>query len=195
MIAGESCRLIQLVPRAFVVRMVRAIDEETAERTGDKVAGGSASGGAGAVVDTSPHSLALEEAIGGISIRVWAELGRSRMPLGTALGLPVGAVVDLDRAADAPVDLYVNGMRFARGQLIVTDDGEWAVSLDALDSEGMRILDLAQAARNEANEDVEPDPQPVDYESDNRVDDSDPIPATESETPEVMQSEVEGAVT
>ena len=36
MIAGEACRLIQLVPRAFVVRMVRAIDEETAERTGDK---------------------------------------------------------------------------------------------------------------------------------------------------------------
>ena len=44
MIAGEACRLIQLVPRAFVVRMVRAIDEESAERTGDKVAGGSSAG-------------------------------------------------------------------------------------------------------------------------------------------------------
>ena len=37
MIAGESCRLIQLVPRAFVVRMVHAIDEESAERTDSTV--------------------------------------------------------------------------------------------------------------------------------------------------------------
>ncbi len=85
MIAGEACRLIQLVPRAFVVRMVRAIDEETAERTGDKVAGGS-SAADGRVADTSPHSLALEEALGGISLRVWAELGRARMPLGNRPG-------------------------------------------------------------------------------------------------------------
>ena len=109
------------------------------------LAGGSAASGTGSVVDTSPHSLALEEALGGISLRVWAELGRSSMPLGSALGLPLGAVVDLDRAADAPVDLYVNGMRFARGQLLVTEEGEWAVSLSELESEGLRMLDLARA--------------------------------------------------
>ena len=174
MIAGEACRLIQLVPRAFVVRMVRAIDEETAERTGDKVAGGSSAAGAGGVVDTSPHSLALEEALGGISLRVWAELGRARMPLGTALGLPVGAVVDLDRAADAPVDLYVNGTRFARGQLVVTDDGEWAVSLDGLESEGLRMLDLARSTPAEDQEDVEPDPQSLEIEADRPIEDRDP---------------------
>ena len=171
-IAGEACRLIQLVPRAFVVRMVRAIDEESAERTGDQVRGGGGANGAGSVVDTSPHSLALEEALGGISLRVWAELGRSRMPLGSALGLPLGAVVDLDRAADAPVDLYVNGMRFARGQLMVTEEGEWAVSLSALESEGLRMLDLARAT---APTDAPPTPDP--------------------ETPEVTESEAEGAVT
>jgi len=172
MIAGEACRLIQLVPRAFVVRMVRAIDEESAERTGDRLAGGSAANGTGSAVDTSPHSLALEEALGGISLRVWAELGRSRMPLGSALGLPLGAVVDLDRAADAPVDLYVNGMRFARGQLLVTEDGEWAVSLSALESEGLRMLDLARSTAP-TDAPTTPDPQ----------------------TPEVTESEVEGAVT
>ena len=46
--------------------------------------------------------------------------------------LPLGAVVDLDCAADSPVDIFVNGLRFAQGQLLVTDDGEWAVSLEAL---------------------------------------------------------------
>ena len=77
-------------------------------------------------------------------------MGRAR-PLahaaGSALGLPLGAVVDLDRPADSPVDLYVNGMRFAHGQLIVTEDGEWAVSLSELESEGLRMLDLARPAQ------------------------------------------------
>jgi flagellar motor switch protein FliN/FliY len=41
-------------------------------------------------------------------------------------------VVELDRPADAPVDLYVNGVRFAQGHLIVTDDGEWAFQCDAV---------------------------------------------------------------
>jgi flagellar motor switch protein FliN/FliY len=183
-IAGEACRLIQLVPRAFVVRMVRAIDEETAERTGDKVAGGSSGAGAGANGDTSPHSLALEEALSGISLRVWAELGRSRLPLGTALGLPVGAVVDLDRAADAPVDLYVNGTRFARGQLVVTDDGEWAVSIDGLDSEGLRVLDLARSAQPEAREVVESDGESLEIEGDLPIEDQDPMSAPGSDRPD-----------
>jgi flagellar motor switch protein FliN/FliY len=202
MIAGESCRLIQLVPRAFVVRMVRAIDEESAERTDSTVGTGSAARAARSAVDSSPHSLALEEALGGISLRVWAELGRTRMPLGSALGLPVGAVVDLDRTADAPVDLYVNGMRFARGQLLVTDDGEWAVSLDGLDSQGLSMLDLARSAQAQPRELVEPAPEVVepaaessDIESEDRIEDRDPTSTAEPETPEVTQSEVEGAVT
>jgi flagellar motor switch protein FliN len=63
-------------------------------------------------------------------LRVWAELGRTQLPLGRALRLPLGAVLELDRTADAPIDLYVNGTQFARGRLLVTDDGEWAFALD-----------------------------------------------------------------
>ncbi len=202
MIAGESCRLIQLVPRAFVVRMVRAIDEESAERTDPTAGARSAAGAPGSVVDSSPHSLALEEALGGISLRVWAELGRTRMPLGSALGLPVGAVVDLDRTADAPVDLYVNGMRFARGQLLVTDDGEWAVSLDGLDSQGLRMLDLARSARPQprelvepAAEVVEPAAESLDTDSEDLTEDRDQTSTPNPETLDVKQTEVEGAVT
>jgi flagellar motor switch protein FliN len=208
-ISGEPCRLIQLVPAAFVVRMVRAIDELTTERTDGKSAGNGGASGA----DAGPHSLALQEALGGISLRVWAELGRACMPLGAALGLPVGAVLDLDRAADAPVDLYVNGLRFARGQLLVTDDGEWGVSLDALDSEGLRMLDLASSARADAEAGSNTPPrdeasaQPLSADSDaftegktSRID-AEPMEASDtpgpeaSTPPEVTQPEVEGAVT
>jgi flagellar motor switch protein FliN/FliY len=128
LIAGESCRLIQLVPRAFVVRMARALDELEGETVDDDASAG-ADGSAGGA---RAQSMALVEALKGIKVRVWPELGRTQLGLSRALGLPLGSVVELDRPADAPVDLYVNGMRFAQGHLIVTDDGEWAFQCDTV---------------------------------------------------------------
>ena len=192
MIAGESCRLIQLIPAAFVVRMVRAMDELDAERTdGASVGGGAGASGA----DTGPHSQALEDVLGGISLRVWAELGRARMPLGGALGLPVGAVLDLDRTADAPVDLYVNGVRFARAQLLVTEEGEWAVSLQSLESEGLRLLERARAARPEGREVVESESEAFDSPTDLPIEDEASDSLSDPQTPDLKQPEVEGAVT
>jgi flagellar motor switch protein FliN len=79
-----------------------------------------------------------EAVLGDVNVSVWAELGRARMPLGQALELPVGAVIDLDRDTDAPVDLFVNGLHFGQGHLLVTDDGEWALELDALSAPAPR---------------------------------------------------------
>jgi flagellar motor switch protein FliN/FliY len=135
LIGGESCRLIQLVPSAFVVRMARAMDDLSAEQ-GAGGSDGAPAGPGGELpaldVDAKGASVSLQQALGDITLRVWAELGRAQMPLGKALSMPLGAVVDLDRAADAPVDLYVNGLRFAQGHLVLTDDGEWAVCVDEL---------------------------------------------------------------
>jgi flagellar motor switch protein FliN/FliY len=117
---GEPCRLVQLVPNAFVMRMTKALDELGAEYLGDQ--GPSISG----------ESLGLDESLRGVPVRVWAELGRRQMPIGTLVGTPAGAVMELDRQADEPVDLYVNGMRFATARLVVSDDGEWAVRIESL---------------------------------------------------------------
>jgi flagellar motor switch protein FliN/FliY len=54
------------------------------------------------------------------------------MPIGGLIGTPAGAVLELDREADEPVDLFVNGMRFASGRLVVSEGGEWAVEIDSL---------------------------------------------------------------
>jgi flagellar motor switch protein FliN len=123
-LAGEPCRLIQLVPSAFVVRMVRAIDELSSETT----AGHLGSGATTAATDGG--STSLSDALRDINLRVWAELGRTQLTLGDAIELPFGSVVDLDRAADAPVELFVNGLRFGDGHLLVTEDGEWAIRLE-----------------------------------------------------------------
>ncbi|HXD67365.1 MAG TPA: FliM/FliN family flagellar motor switch protein [Solirubrobacteraceae bacterium] len=144
LIGGESCRLIQLVPRAFVVRMARALDE----LDGETVDSDSSSAGDGAGRGKA-QTMALEEALTGIKVRVWAELGRTQLGLSRALGLPLGSVVELDQPADAPVDLYVNGLPFAQGHLIITDDGEWAFQCDTV---GVRAVPEAPPRQEPAPE-------------------------------------------
>ncbi len=122
LIGGEHARLIQLVPSGFVMRMARAIDDAEGRAT---------SNGEGES-DSGESTIGLVDALTGINLRVWAELGRTRLPLGEALALPLGAVVSLDCGADAPVDLFVNGVRFAQGHLLVTEDGEWALRVEGL---------------------------------------------------------------
>ena len=124
-ICGEPARLVQLVPNAFVVRMSSALDEIGAD--------------VGAVPDTgAPRpagSTASQPSLSGIPVRVWAELGRARMPSAQIVGLPTGAVVELDRQADDAIDLFVNGTHFATGRLVVVDGTDWAVRIE-------RVLDV-----------------------------------------------------
>ncbi|HWE09031.1 MAG TPA: FliM/FliN family flagellar motor switch protein [Solirubrobacteraceae bacterium] len=138
LIAGEACRLIQLVPAAFLVRMARALDEL------DEIPDGPIDGGAAVQSGSEAQGTALEEALAEIKLRVWAELGRTHLPLGHALGLPLGSVVELNQEAEAPIDLFVNGVRFAQGHLIVTDDGEWAFRCDVVG--GRTAADAALAS-------------------------------------------------
>jgi flagellar motor switch protein FliN/FliY len=105
---GAPCLLVQLVPNAFIVRMTRALDEMTESH------------------DDTPLGDALRD----VTIRVWAELGRTRMSSGRVVSLPGGAVVELDREVEAPIDLYADGMRFATGRLLVTEDGGLAVRIE-----------------------------------------------------------------
>lgn len=76
----------------------------------------------------------LSGALSGTRVPVWAELGHVRLPLRRAIDLPVGEVIEFECEADAPVELYVNGLRFAEGQLVITADGEWALRIDDIDA-------------------------------------------------------------
>jgi flagellar motor switch protein FliN len=75
------------------------------------------------------------ELIRRVGLRVWVELGRARLPVGRAVGLAPGAVVELDRGVDEPLDLYVNGRRLALGRLLMTEDGEWAVRIESVSAD------------------------------------------------------------
>lgn len=107
-VCGAPCLLVQLVPHAFIVRMTRALDELTQE------------------YDSAP----LGESLRHVEVRVWAEIGRTRMPSARVVGLPQGSVVELDHEADAPVELYADGMRVAVGRLLVDEDGVLALRVE-----------------------------------------------------------------
>ena len=57
-----------------------------------------------------------------VLMEVTVEIGRTRMSVGELLGLAPGQVVELDRAAGSPVDLFVNGTLLARGEVVVIDE-------------------------------------------------------------------------
>jgi flagellar motor switch protein FliM len=76
-----------------------------------------------------PSDAELSRSLGEVPVRFWAELGRARASLATVVGLAAGSVVELDRRIDDPIGLYVNGLRFAQGSLLITEDDEWALQI------------------------------------------------------------------
>ena len=67
----------------------------------------------------APSSLTV---LHDVELVVTAELGRTTMPVRDLLGLTPGMVVEIDRAAGAPIDLLVNGRRIAAGEVVVIDE-------------------------------------------------------------------------
>ena len=131
-VADVSARLVQLVPNAFVVRMDRALEAQTTEYL------------------NAPLGAALRA----VPVRVWAELGRARMPAGTSLDLPTGSVVEVDREVEDPVDLDVDGLHFATGRLRVAEDG-------GLQLEVEQVLGLWAVPRLRWAEPVADEPSPT----------------------------------
>jgi len=70
----------------------------------------------------SAGGVADLERLHDVSVELTVEVGRTRMTLGQALALGPGSVVTLDRLADKPVDLLVNGKPIARGEVVVIDE-------------------------------------------------------------------------
>jgi flagellar motor switch protein FliN/FliY len=142
-VGGKPGRLVQCVQNAFLIRAAPGLDEIA------ELSEAAASSGEGIP----------DEALRDIKVRVWAELGRARLPLAQAVSIPSGAVVALDRAADDPIELFVNGRLFAHGRLTVLD-GEWAIEIEELVSGSRAELAVVVDA-------PDPDPQPARAAADN----------------------------
>ncbi len=82
------------------------------------------------------------ELLSDVSLNVKIELGRTQMLVNDVLRLSEGAVVELDKLAGDPVDVYVNGRHVARGEVLVLNDN-FCVRIN-------QILSLPEAGRPKA---------------------------------------------
>ena len=56
-----------------------------------------------------------------LQLNVFIELGRTQMPIKEILELERGYVIELDKLASEPVDIYVNNKKIAEGEVVVID--------------------------------------------------------------------------
>jgi flagellar motor switch protein FliN/FliY len=66
-----------------------------------------------------PNSIEL---LNDVDLHVTVELGRTQMLVEDVLRLSKGSVVELDKLAGDPVDVYVNKRLVARGEVLVLND-------------------------------------------------------------------------
>jgi flagellar motor switch protein FliN/FliY len=72
-----------------------------------------------AITDAIKSELSM---LSDVHMDVRIELGRTRMYVEDVLKLNSGAVVELDKLAGDPVDVFVNDRRVARGEVLVLND-------------------------------------------------------------------------
>jgi flagellar motor switch protein FliN len=77
-----------------------------------------------------------------IELPLMVRMGQTEMQLGELLKLTPGSILELNRAADAPVDLLVNGKQIAKGEVVVVD-GNFAFRITEVESTDNRIRSLA----------------------------------------------------
>jgi len=76
-----------------------------------------------------------------VPVSLSLEVGRTRMPIRNLLQLNRGSVVELERGAGDPLDVYVNGTLVAHGEVVVIND-RFGVRLTDVVSPSERIRRL-----------------------------------------------------
>ena len=76
-----------------------------------------------------------------VPVTLSMEVGRTRIPIRNLLQLNQGSVVELDRAAGEPLDVFVNGTLVAHGEVVVVND-KFGIRLTDVISPAERIKKL-----------------------------------------------------
>jgi flagellar motor switch protein FliN/FliY len=66
-----------------------------------------------------------------VPLQISAVLGKTALTLRDVVALQSGSVFELDKQATDPIDLYVNNILIARGEVVVVDD-KFAVKISEL---------------------------------------------------------------
>src|SRR6187455_2911603 len=108
---------------------------EAAAATGVDAAGREAGPSAAEILEPRSRVEVNIEAILDVPVTLSMEVGRTRIPIRNLLQLNQGSVVELDRAAGEPLDVFVNGTLVAHGEVVVVNE-----------KFGIRITDVVSPA-------------------------------------------------
>jgi flagellar motor switch protein FliN len=78
-------------------------------------------------LSSEPQKMATQEDVNldvvlDIPVTISMEIGRTRLPIRNLLQLNQGSVVELDRLAGEPLDVFVNGTLIAHGEVVVVNE-------------------------------------------------------------------------
>lgn len=82
-------------------------------------------------VRTAQPGQANLDLVHDVPLQISAVLGKTVMPLREVVSLQSGTVFELDKLSAEPIDLYVNNILIARGEVVVVDD-KYAVKISEL---------------------------------------------------------------
>ncbi|MGQ0618856.1 MAG: flagellar motor switch protein FliN [Panacagrimonas sp.] len=89
---------------------------------------------------TSANDVSLDVILD-VAVTLSMEVGRARIPIRNLLQLNQGSVVELERAAGEPLDVYANGTLIAHGEVVVVNE-RFGVRLTDVVSPAERIKKL-----------------------------------------------------
>jgi len=76
-----------------------------------------------------------------VPLRVTVELGRTQMSVRELLEIGPGSVIELDRSAGEVLDVLVNGVPIAQGEVVVVDEQFGVRITQVFDASGRELLD------------------------------------------------------
>ena len=82
-------------------------------------------------IRTAPLGQANLDLVHDVPLQISAVLGQTALSLRDVVGLQAGSVFELDKLSTDPIDLYVNNILIARGEVVVVDD-KFAVKISEL---------------------------------------------------------------
>ncbi len=111
---------------------------------------GASSGELGKFADFPEFDESLKTSVAGdekldflqdLQLNVYIELGRTKMEIKDILELERGYVIELEKLASEPVDVYVNNKKIAEGEVVVIDKHFGIRVTNLIDTEN-RLLGL-----------------------------------------------------
>lgn len=95
--------------------------------------------------DSSTRSISgADEKLGflkDLQMNIYIELGRTQMQIKDILELERGYVIELEKLASEPVDVFVNNKKIAEGEVVVIDK-HFGIRITSLVDPAQRIKDI-----------------------------------------------------